>query len=71
MTPGAGIPHPFDLFGRMKWLDDRPLMDTIEPYRRQIFADALYTFDNDGRPRINFVLCGRGKKNWKTSVIIL
>ena len=71
MTPGAGIPHPFDLFGRMKWLDDRPLMDTIEPYRRQIFADALYTFDNDGRPRINFVLCGRGKKNWKTSDLCL
>jgi hypothetical protein len=28
-------------------------------------------FELDGRPKINFVLCGRGKKNWKTSDLIL
>jgi hypothetical protein len=34
-------------------------------------ANALYTFDEDGRPQYNFVLNGRGKKNWKTADLIL
>jgi hypothetical protein len=46
-------------------------MDTIEPYRRTILADALYEFDEDGRPKINFALCGRAKKNWKTTDLCL
>jgi hypothetical protein len=63
--------HPLDFFGHLVWLDGRPLLDTIEPYRRTILANALYTFDEDGRPRYNFVLNGRGKKNWKTADLIL
>jgi hypothetical protein len=63
-------PHPFDFFGRLKWLDGRPLMATIEPYRQRIFADVLYTFDGD-RPLYNLALCGRAKKNWKTADLIL
>jgi hypothetical protein len=52
------------------WIDGRPLMDVIEPYRRKILLDGLYTFDGD-RPRYNRVLCGRAKKNWKTTDLVL
>jgi hypothetical protein len=68
-NPGA--PHPFDFFDLLQWLDGRPLMDTIEPYRRRIFEDALYSFGADGFPRYNRVLCGRAKKNWKSADLIL
>jgi hypothetical protein len=69
MTPG--IPHPFDFLDKLVWLDGRPLVATVEPYRRAIFESVLYGFERDGRPRVNFVLCGRAKKNWKTSDLIL
>jgi hypothetical protein len=71
MTATPRPPSPLDFFGRLRWLDNRPLLDTIEPYRRRIFTEALYTFDADGRPRYNLALCGRAKKNWKTSDLIL
>jgi hypothetical protein len=45
-------------------------MNTIEPYRRTILSDALFTFDDD-RPRYNFALNGRAKKNWKTADLCL
>jgi hypothetical protein len=64
-------PHPFEFFGLLKWLDGRPLMETIEPYRRHMFEAALYTFDASGYPRYNRVLCGRAKKNWKSADLIL
>ena len=63
-------PSPLQFLGLWKWIDGRPLLDTIEPYRRTILQDALYTFDGD-RPRYNLALNGRGKKNWKTSDLIL
>jgi hypothetical protein len=66
-----GAPQPLDFFGHLRWLDGRPLLDTIEPYRRAILTDALASFDEDGRPTFNFVLCGRAKKNWKTSDLCL
>ena len=66
-----GAPHPFAFFDHLVWLDGRPLMETIEPYRRTILADGLFTFHDDARPHFNFVLCGRGKKNWKTADLIL
>lgn len=69
IAPAA--PHPFDFFDALAWLDGRPLMSTIEPYRRTIFATVLYTFDADGRLRYNLALCGRAKKNWKTADLIL
>lgn len=71
MTPTTTAPHPFDFFGRLAWLDGRPLMTTIEPYRRDAFEAVLYTFDDEGRPKYNLALCGRAKKNWKTSDLIL
>ena len=63
-------PHPMAFFGLLKWIDGRPLMGTIEPYRREILSTTLYTFDGD-RPKYNFALTGRGKKNYKTSDLIL
>ena len=70
LCPGNRI-HPFVFFDRLVWLDGRPLMDTIEPYRRQLFADALFTFDQSGRPAFDQVMVGRAKKNNKTTDFIL
>jgi hypothetical protein len=63
--------HPLDFFKHLKWLDGKPLLDTIEPYRRKIFGEALHTFDDDGTPTFNMALCGRAKKNWKTTDLVL
>ena len=65
------IISPIAFFSHLKWIDGRPLLDVIEPYRRKIFMDALYTFDAEGTPRYNLVLSGRAKKNWKTTDLIL
>jgi hypothetical protein len=64
-------PHPFEFFDKLVWIDGRPLMTTIEDYRRHIFEQTLYAFDDQGQPIINLVLCGRAKKNWKTTDLIL
>jgi hypothetical protein len=66
-----GIPSPLDFFSHLQWLDGRPLLDTIEPYRRDIFMQTLYSFEPDGHLTYNMTLCGRGKKNWKTADLIL
>src|ERR1700683_5238453 len=70
MTVTAPWPSPLDFFARLKWIDGRALMDTIEPYRREIFLKALYTFRPDGAPVFNMVVNGRGKKNNKSSDLI-
>ena len=62
---------PLNFFSALKWIDGRPLLDVIEPYRRRIFTEALYTIDPDGRPRYNLVLSGRAKKNWKSADLCL
>jgi hypothetical protein len=62
---------PLEFFGHLKWLDGRPLLDTIEAYRRRIFEDVLYSFGADGMPKHNMALCGRAKKNWKTADLVL
>ncbi|WOH55046.1 hypothetical protein [Bradyrhizobium sp. BWC-3-1] len=64
-------PTSLDFFSRLKWLDGRPLMDTIEPYRRRLFTLALDTRRDDGAPLYNLVLAGRGKKNWKSADLVL
>jgi hypothetical protein len=63
----AGIPSPLEFFSLLRWLDGRPLLDTIEPYRRRILTEALFTFDAVGNPQYNLVLDGRGKRNHKTT----
>lgn len=62
---------PLEFFEHLVWLDGRPLLDTIEPYRRRILSEALFTFGDDGRPQYNLVLSGRAKKNWKSADMIL
>jgi hypothetical protein len=62
---------PIKFFGHLRWIDERPLMDVIEPYRQRIFTETLYTFGEDGRPHFNLALTGRGKKNWKSADLIL
>jgi hypothetical protein len=54
-------------FSQLKWIDGRPLLSTMEPYRLRLFTDALDTLRSDGMPQYNFVLSGRSKKNFKTT----
>jgi hypothetical protein len=67
----ASTATSLDFFSRLQWIDGRDLCSTIESYRRQLFTKALDTFEPDGRPRYNLVVCGRAKKNWKTCDLIL
>jgi hypothetical protein len=69
----SGKRHPTSLqfFGHLKWLDGKNLLDTIEPYRRELFMQALDEVGADGRPRYNLVLAGRGKKNAKSLDLVL
>ena len=62
---------PLEFFSILRWIDGRPLVDVIDPYRARIFTEALYTFDDDGRPTYNEVLVGRAKKNWKSADLVL
>lgn len=67
----TAAPTPEDFFRPLCWLNGKPLLETIEPYRRRILAEALYSFDDDGWPRYNRVLSGRAKKNFKTADLTL
>lgn len=60
-----------ELFDRLRWIDGTPLRAHLEPYRRRIFREALDTRDENGRPRYNLILTGRGKKNWKSADLVL
>jgi hypothetical protein len=60
-----------EFFGHLKWLDHRPLIRTIEPYRQRLFTLALDSVGPDGLPTYNMVLAGRGKKNWKSADLVL
>ena len=63
---------PIEFYSHLAWIDGRPLLDTLEDYRRKILSEALYTFEDDGKtPQYNLVLTGRGKKNWKSADLIL
>ena len=64
-------PTSLQFLGHLKWLDGKPLLDTIEEYRRHLFTSALDTYRPDGTPVFNLVLAGRGKKNAKTLDLIL
>lgn len=63
--------HPLDFFSHLAWLDGTPLLRTMQPYRRKLFSDGLYTFDESGRRQYNMVVSGRGKKNDKTLDLVL
>jgi hypothetical protein len=59
-----------EFFRLLRWLDNTPLLDHIEPYRRRLFTAALDTRDPDGRPTYNLILSGRAKKNWKSADLV-
>ncbi len=60
-----------EFFSQLDWIDGRPLLDTMEPYRRATFTAVLDTYRPDGVPVYNFALIGRGKKNNKTTDLVL
>jgi hypothetical protein len=64
-------PTSLQFLGALRWLDGKPLLNTIEPYRRELFTHALDTFRPDGSPVFNMVLSGRAKKNWKSTDLVL
>jgi hypothetical protein len=64
-------PTSLRFFKQLRWIDGRPLLDVIESYRRDIFTRALDARDDTGHPKYNLVLCGRGKKNWKSCDLTL
>jgi hypothetical protein len=68
MTRRIGWSHVVSL---LNWIDGTPLLRHIEPYRARLFELALDTFEPDGRPRHNLIVCGRAKKNWKTADLCL
>ena len=45
MAEAPNLPSPIDFFAHLKWLDGKPLLDTIEPYRRELFMQALHEFN--------------------------
>ncbi len=62
---------PMEFFGLLKWIDGRPLLDVMEPYRQKILSEALYTFRPDESPLFRRILTGRAKKNFKTCDAVL
>src|SRR5262247_4010897 len=56
-----------DFFSLLNWIDRRPLLDVIEPYRARFFTQALDTHDPHGALQYNLILRGVAKKNWKSA----
>jgi hypothetical protein len=67
----SDAPTSLEFFARLKWIDRRPLLETLEPYRCRLFASALDDHRPDGTPLINLVLSGRAKKNFKSTDLVL
>lgn len=63
--------HPHKFFQCLRWIDGQPLWPLIDPYRRDIFAQALFTFREDGSPLYRRALTSRAKKNAKTLDAVL
>lgn len=66
----ATEPTPLQFFSTLRWIDGRPLLETIDLYRQRIFREA-FARDAGGKRRYNMVLTGRGKKNHKTTDTVL
>jgi phage terminase large subunit-like protein len=66
-----GAVHPLDFYRELVWIDGRPLLDVIEPYRQRILTEVLWTFGDDGAPVYSMAVNGRAKKNWKTGDLTL
>lgn len=61
---------PTQFFAGLRWIDQRPLLDVIEPYRLALFERFFTERMADGLLRYNLGLFGRAKKNWKTSDLV-
>jgi hypothetical protein len=44
-------PRPLDFFAKLRWLDGRPLLDTVEAYRQAIF-ETVKSLGKPRRPRL-------------------
>src|SRR4051812_27905589 len=62
---------PLEFFARLHWINGHPLLDTIEPYRREMFVQAFDTFNDDGSPRFHLLLPGRGSKDYRSGEPVL
>ncbi len=60
-----------EFYASLNWIDGRPLLDVIEPYRQRLMTAFLDTVDADGRLHYNLGLAGRSKKNWKSADLVL
>jgi phage terminase large subunit-like protein len=63
--------RPGTFFRQLAWIDGKPLPHVIEPYRMDILNQVLWNFDEDGRPVYSMALCGRAKKCFKTTDLVL
>jgi hypothetical protein len=61
---------PVEFASHLVWLDGRPLLDTMEPYRRKLLTHAFMDRTLLGRRKYDMVLAGRAKKNWKSFDLI-
>lgn len=62
---------PLQVFDLLHWIDGRPLLETMEPFRRRIFQEFYLTPGPDGQSQYNLGLFGRAKKNWKSGDLVL
>ena len=62
---------PIEFFKLLRWIDGRPLLDVMEPYRQRNHSEFLYTFRPDGSPLYKRGLEGRAKKNSKSTDRVL
>lgn len=69
-TPVKVWVSSLDFFSQLRWLDRRPLLEHVEPYRQALFTRVLDSWDQ-GHLHYNLALCGRAKKNWKTTDLCL
>lgn len=60
-----------EFLARLTWLNGRPLMSVIEPYRLRIFEQFFDDRDKGGRHRYNLGLFSRAKKGWKSADLAL
>lgn len=55
----------------LKWLDGKPLLRFVEPYRLDIFRRALDGHDGAARVKYSMVLASRAKKNAKSADLVI
>ena len=58
-------------FRLLVWIDGRPLLEVIEPYRLKLFIQFLDPDPTTRRLKYNLLLAGRGKKNFKSADLVL